>query len=314
MSVLRQLMALVCLCTMSYAFQASCWAGGEPVVWLALGEVGGVHADVATAVAAELQRTGTRTELIVKPWRELLDEPGPPPRLVVAIGVGAWRGMAASASKAPLLATLVPRGAYQIEAGHATRGGRAVSALWLDQPVARQLDVLKLALPRRGRVGVLLGPDSRLVEQELLRAAAERDLDIVAARVGSADQLPTALQRVLGEGDVLLALPDPQIYNGATIQNVLTSAYRHRLPLVGFSPAYVKAGAMLSIYSTPAQLGTQAGEIVRAVLGGRPLPAAQGPRLFSIGLNADVARSLGIVVVADAETRWVEQLRSEAAP
>lgn len=313
MSVFRQQIALVCLCIMSYAFQASSWAGGEPVVWLALGEVGGVHADAAKAVAAELQRTGTRAELIVKPWRELPDA-AKAPRLIVAIGVGAWRGMAASDVKAPLLATLVPRSAYQVEAEQAARGGRAVSALWLDQPVARQLDLLKIALPARSRVGVLLGPDSRLVEQELMRAAAERNLEIVAARVGGADQLPAALQRVLGEGDVLLALPDPQIYNGATIQNVLTSAYRHRLPLVGFSPAYVKAGAMLSVYSTPTQLGTQVGEIVRAVLGGRPLSAAQGPRLFSIGLNADVARSLGIVVVADAETRWAEQLRSEAAP
>lgn len=298
---------------MTYTFMARGWAAGEPVVWLALTEGGGAYAETAAALRGELRRTGTPAEVVVKPWRELLGGIGPPPRFIVAVGVGALRGMAESEPKVPLLATLVPRAAYQRVADGVGRS-RQLSALWLDQPVFRQLDLLRLALPARHRIGVLLGPESRQLEAELMRAAAERNLEISALHVDGANQLPGALQRILENADVLLALPDPQIYNGATIQNLLTSAYRQRIPLAGFSPAYVKAGALLAVYSTPAQVGTQAAEIVRAVLAGRPLPVAQGPRLFSVGLNVDVARSLGIAVEADAAARWSEQLRREPSP
>lgn len=283
-------------------------------VWIALSEPGGAYAETADAIRTELQRAGTSTETVVRPWRDLIAVAAPPPRVIVAIGVGALRGLAETESKVPLLATLVPRAAYLRVAEQATRAGRPLSAVWLDQPAVRQLDLLRLALPTRHRVGVLLGPESRLFEHELQRAAPERNLDIAAVRVEGGEQLAGAMQRVLENADVLLALPDPQIYNGATVQNVLTAAYRHRVPLVGFSPAYVKAGAMLSLYSTPAQVGVQVGDIVRGVIAGRPLPAAQGPRLFSLGVNGDVARSLGIAVDDDAPARWTERLRREGTP
>lgn len=303
--------AIACLCLMTYTCTAQ-GAGTEGQVWVALSEPGGAYAEVADAIRAELQRGGARIEVVVRPWRDL-PAAGAAPRLVVAVGTGALRGLAEAESKTPLLAALVPRAAAQ-RVVESARGGRPVSALWLDQPIARQLDLLRAALPTRHRVGVLLGPESRLSEHELLRAAAERNLELVAVRVDGDEQLPAALQRVLDDADVLLALPDPGVFNGATIRNVLTAAYRQRVPLVGFSPAYVKAGAMLSLYSTPAQVGVQAAEIVRAALGGRPLPPAQGPRAFTIGVNADVARSLGIALEEDAAARWTERLSREKAP
>lgn len=287
---------------MTYARSAE-----QPIVWLALTEAGGAYGEAENAVRAELQRGGA-AEIVAKPWKELLDS-SPPPRFIVAIGVGAFRGMAESGVKAPLLAALIPRSAYV--RAIAESGAKPASAVWLDQPAPRQLEVLRTALPERHRVGVLVGPESRLAEAELLRAAGERSLELLPVRVDNAGQLAMALQRTLEDADVLLALPDPQIYNGSTIQNILTSAYRRRVPLVGFSPAYVRAGALLAIYSTPAQVGAQVGEIVRGVLAGRPLPPPQGPRDFTIGVNADVARSLGIAIDANAAEKWAEQIRAK---
>lgn len=304
------LLARACLASMTFAWCGPAGASGV-VVWIALSEKGGVHAEVAEVLRAEHERSSGRAEVLVRPWRELLAADGPPPRLVVAVGVGALRGLAETEMRTPLLGVLVPRAVYLRIAEPVGRAGRQVSSIWLDQPIMRQLDLLRLALPARNRVGVLLGPESKLFEAEFQRAAAERNLELVTARVEGAEQLATATQRVLGDADVLLALPDPQVYNGATIQNILTAAYRQRVPLIGFSPAYVKAGAMLSLYSTPAQVGAQAAEMVRTVLGGRPLPAPQGPRAFTIGVNADVARSLGIALEDDAVARWSERLSRE---
>ena len=298
---------------MTYTFLGSALAA-DGGVWIALGEAGGAYAEAAEAARGELMRGGGRGEPLVKPWRELVGAGAAPPRLVVAVGVGAMRGIADSGLKVPMVATLVPRASYQRFAD-SLGGGRSVTAVWLDQPVARQMDLLRLALPQRRRVGVLFGADSRLFEQELLRAGSERGLDIVAAYAYSGEQVPTSLQRTLEDADVLLALPDPQIYNSSTIQNILTAAYRRRLPLVGFSAAYVKAGALLALYSTPAQVGAQAGEIARTVLAGKPLPPPQWPREFAVGVNADVARSLGVPLDGEAAGRLTDYLRTrERAP
>lgn len=291
-----------------------CAAGGDNAVWLALSDNGSAYVDAAAAARQEILRGGTAT-VEVQTWQQFLASGRPPPRLVIAIGSGAFAGLAESALRAPLLATLLPRTAFERSAEKAGRFGRPYSAVLLDQPIARQLELIRLALPERRRVGVLLGPESTPAAAALRRAAADRGMSLATAEISAASNIFPLLQELLDESDVLLALPDPRVFNGLTIQNILTAAYRHRVPLVGFSPAYVKAGALLSIYSTPAQVGEQAGDIARAVLAGRPLPPPQAPRDFSVGVNADVARSLGIPIGAESTTQWADQLRArERAP
>jgi putative ABC transport system substrate-binding protein len=313
MSIARALPKLVILCIMTYALCGVALAA-DATVWIALADTGpGPYAEAAEAIRAELRRGAGGADIVVRPWREFVAGNAAPPRLVVAVGVAALRGVVESGVKGPLVATLVPRAAYARFADAA--GARTATAVWLDQPMTRQLDLLRLALPERRRVGVLLGPESRIFDTDLRHAAADRNQTVAAEYVEAPSQLPGALQQALEGADVLLALPDPQIYNSATIQDVLMAAYRRRVPMAGFSPAYVRAGALLALYSTPAQIGAQVGEIVRGFLAGRPLPPAQGPREFSVSVNADVARSLGIPVDADAAARWAEQLRAkEKAP
>ena len=100
--------------------------------------------------------------------------------------------------------------------------------------------------------------------------------------------------RKVKPGDVFLALPDPRVINADTAQNVLLTSFRMRRPVVGYSAAYVRAGALAAVYSTPQQIGTQTGQIVRAILGGSPLPAPQFPKQFSVSVNHKVARSMGL--------------------
>ena len=75
-----------------------------------------------------------------------------------------------------------------------------------------------------------------------------------------------ALKQVLEDAEVLLALADAQIYNSNSLQNILLTSFRARVPLVAFSPAYVRAGALMAVHVTPTQLGAQAGVIARGVL------------------------------------------------
>lgn len=284
-------------------------ANAAQVVWLALSGQGGPYDETVEAIRTEVQRNGAQVELVVRPWQELVRLEGRPPRLVITIGVAAMRGFVESGPKVPLLATLVPRTAYAKLANPAGQGGRPHSAVWLDQPAGRQFELLRLSMPLRQRVAVVFGPESRIHEEEVLRAASERKFIVVPAHSEGNEQLWLALQPVIDDADVLLALADPQVYNGGTLHTVLTSTYRRGVPVVAFSPAFTRAGALLALYSTPTQIGVQVGGIVRTTLDGHPLPPPQGPQDFSIGINVNVAHSLGILLDPETAERWAEQLR-----
>lgn len=220
-------------------------------------------------------------------------------KLLIAVGSAALGAVLASPSSAPVLAMLVPRDAY--ERLIVRYPGRRISAVFIDQPLARQLDLLAVAQPARKRLGVVLGPDSQRQQATLQLDAARRGMHLVVATVASEREVFPSIDRVLAEADALFALPDPTVFNAATIQNILLAAYRREVPMVGFSPAYLKAGALLAVYSTPEQMAASAIDMVKASLAGRPLPPPRHPRDYTVAVNRHVARSLGLQIEADHE-------------
>jgi ABC-type uncharacterized transport system substrate-binding protein len=144
--------------------------------------------------------------------------------------------------------------------------------------------------------GGLTEAEHRAYVERLIRDRRWRQ----ARRVWAADQHPSdepvfnGLKKILDESDLLLALADPQIYNSSSIQNILLASFRAQVPMLAFSPAYVRAGALMAVYSTPAQIGQQAGLIARGVLQGQPLGVPQYPLQFEVSVNEHVARSLGL--------------------
>ena len=170
-----------------------------------------------------------------------------------------------------------------------------LSAIYVEQPLARRFALLARALPDLRRVGLLLGPWSTSLMRSLQEAAGER-FQLVVEKVSTADEIVPALQRLLPQVDVLLAVPDPTVFNRRTAHSILLTSYRHRVPLVGYSKAFVRAGALLSLHSTPEQLGRQAAEMALELYSkdDSRLPPPAHPRYFAIAANRRVARSLSI--------------------
>lgn len=275
--------------------------GSDGRLWLVLSEPDGAYADAATALRDELAADTRPNDWMVAPWTQLPDKSAAPPRLVVALGGRAFAAMVDKAltepawAKVPLLAALVPRASYEALAAKAPG---PTSAVWLDQPIERSLTLLRQAMPERQRVGVLFGPDSESLKPALLKAAAAQGLLVHHATLyAQGDDVYPALRSVLSDSQVLLALPDNLVFNSATLQNILITAYRQRIPMVTYSAAHVKAGATLAVHATPVQIANQAAAIVRSVLAGRGLPSARGAEQFSVAVNAQVGRSLGLVTV-----------------
>ena len=276
------------------------WA--QATVWVAVSEGNPDYEEVAVRIRGQLLQGGMVTEVAVKPWGEVAQGVPAQVRLIVSVGSPAFAGLAEAyaggrIARVPIVATLLPRSVFE-----AQRRRLTVSAVGvvLDQPAVRQVTLLRYAFPHMRRLGVLFGPDSAQYQTAFEKAATEQGLQLNAYKVETEDNLYPALQRVLEENDVLLAIPDATVYNGRSIQNVLLASYRQKVPMMGFSPAYVRAGAMLALYSSPAQIGNQTVRVVQGMLSGMALQPVQSPTEFMVGVNASVSRSLGFRLSEDA--------------
>jgi len=154
---------------------------------------------------------------------------------------------------------------------------------------------------------VLVGPGSRRLLPELREAAAILGIELVSEAVGPETLAPRAAERLLGEVEALLAVPDPVVYNRFTLPGILLSAYHHHVPMFGFSAAYVRAGALAAVHSGPRDLAPQAARLALRLLRRRAVPPPEHPARFRVTVNRHVARSLGILLPPEAELR--ERLR-----
>lgn len=265
------------------------------------------QAETVTVLNTEMQRDGTDAEVLAPSRASPAALAGA--SLIVTVGAQAAQAVAALETTTPVLHVLLSRST--LEALTHAPGSAPWSAIWLDQPAERQIALIRLALPNQARIATIAGPATPALARELIAAARGHDLEASSAEAADIAALYPALRSVLDPPAVLVITPDSQIFNSQTVHHVLLTAFRLRAPVLGFSAAYVRAGAVLGLYTTPAQAGTETAAVVRRVLAGQGLPAPAHHALFEVAVNPTVARSLGIhLPAADTLTR---RLRAQEA-
>ena len=229
---------------------------------------------------------------------EEIDVSRPIPNSGLVIGVGMKAAAVVAASHAPaVLNVLIPKAGYEklLRDFPLRAGSHTFSAIFMDQPVHRQVHLITAILPGKRNVGLLYSSPPEELAQ-LRKDLSEHGLNLHEQAVDPALPLADPLQDVLHSSEVLLALPDAVVYNSSTIRNVLLATYRSSVPLVGFSPGFVKAGALCAVFSTPAQIATQAASLIQQFDDNHVLPSAQYPLGFEVLVNEQVARSLGLPI------------------
>ncbi|WP_342619671.1 ABC transporter substrate binding protein [Rhodoferax sp. GW822-FHT02A01] len=253
------------------------------------------------SLSQELQRLGVARQDIALLGIAEYQDGGPAvleARLLITLGTDALRHVATRNGKL-LIAGLIPRISYErVLAESGRKSAAATAALYLDQPFGRQLDLMRLALPRLHRVGVLWGPESISLQPLLNTALQSRGMELSEGLYSDGQTLIGALQMALHDADGLLAVADTAIYNANTVSNILLTSYRAKVPVQAFSPAYVKAGALLSVHSTAGQIGSQLAVMAYQVLQTNNMPQSQYPVDFSVTTNDYIARSLGLTLDA----------------
>lgn len=287
MTILRTLclalFGLLCLCTTAKAIEV-------PKVTLVLSDDTPLYQNFAASLKLDLRE---RLQMDVLHRAEDFSSTAAPD-LIVTVGLKAANWVAPRA-QAPMLATLIPQSQYAELSRHRPSGS-TTSALFLNQPIERQIDLLQTALPESKKVGLLHSPEIKLDIDEVRSILARRGMTLISRSSPSPDTLHKDLEFVLDRSDVLLVIPDNGIYSSNTIRNILLQSYRQDVPLVGYSQALVKSGALCAVYSSPEQIATQTSVMVSQFFKNETLPIPQHPQFFSIAVNSDVAKSMEISI------------------
>lgn len=296
---------LCCLAWLLVLFgcSGSAWAK-DTAVWLVASAEGGIYADVSNA----LERQLSDADVHVMTARQVLAHQGPPPAVIVTLGMDALRQVVEVAEpwhKTSIVALLVPRSGLE---SPEMQGVPRLSAIYLDQPFSRQMQWLTEAMPERKTLGVLLGPTSKAYAREIRAAARQSGLDLVLKVIETRDEVAPALQAVLAESRLFMTVPDTVVFNSQMAQYVLIASYRYGVPLLGYSAPLVKAGAVAALVASPAQIARQGAAMVRKQIdGGRA--SIQPPDDFEVRVNPSVIRALEIVMNETAMGRKARSVR-----
>ncbi len=163
-----------------------------------------------------------------------------------------------------------------------------VTGVILDIPFEVQLEWLQQFLPEAKRIGVLYNPKENEAKVEQLKTAASaKGLTLEGRTVSSPKELVSALDSLANNVDVLLGVADKVVLTSKTAQKILLFSFRNRIPFVGLSEAWVKAGALYALDRDYADIGTQCGEVaLRLIKGDQVAPAAPRKIVYSVNMKA----------------------------
>ncbi len=296
----RLSLAFALLFSLLLAVPVSAWGEGLRVVVL-LSDDYTPYQSFANTFTKDLP---PQISVLVLNHPEQLGQGTPRPDLIVAVGTSAV-ATAIERNEAPVLSVMLPKSGFEKLLGQMLTkvGNDKVSAIYLDQPWTRQIDFWRAALPERRRIGLLHSSNNWIDFPDLQYETAQRKGVLVARSVHTSDDLFATLENIMSISDVLVAIPDNNIYSSSNIRNILLSSYRRGIPLIGISQTYVNAGALCAIFSTPEQLANQARETVVSYARSGKLPEPRFPEFYTISVNRQVARSMDLDVPSEEAIR-----------
>jgi len=212
--------------------------------------------------------------------------------LVFTMGLVATQAALAENPDLPVVAGLV------LSANSLKKGTNATGVV-LEMPMEVQFEWMQRLLPTHKTVGVLYNPaENRQRVEEAGRAARGKGLQLIPYEVDTPQSLPIVLDTVAKQADVLWGIADSLVVSPETAKTLLLFSFRNRIPFIGLSSAWVKAGALFALDWDYEDVGAQCGELAARVLkGARAGSIAPGtPRRVTYAVNLKTAREMRVVL------------------
>jgi len=184
---------------------------------------------------------------------------------------------------------------------------RNATGVSLEFPIEEQLDWLQKVLPSVRNIGIIYSSEeNRELVERAGKTIKKRGLTLHQVQIDTPAALTPALKQLENRVDVLLGLSDKMVLNKSTAQSVLLFSLRNKIPFVGLSSAWVKAGAIYALQWDYQDLGRQGAEMALKIIAG------QRPEKFSVVSPRTARYSLNLKVADRLKLDFPDQLIDNA--
>jgi ABC-type uncharacterized transport system substrate-binding protein len=213
--------------------------------------------------------------------------------LIISIGYKSAKVVAKHKTKNNVIYTLIPdNGSLQLSIPCEKT---TCYKIYINQPVSRYVQLFKSLFPKGKTLVFATSNENSKKSQQVKTAAKNNNLAFKDISIHKNENISRTFINKLNNNDVLLALPNPDIYNANQAKSIILSTYHANVPIIAYSKSFAKAGALISLYSSIDNIAEKTANIVNTIITDGPQKQKEYyPDDFTIEINSAVARSLNI--------------------
>jgi len=221
------------------------------------------------------------------------------PDLIFTVGTSALKVFLPEFNETPILFSVVLNPVKLKLIDSWTETGRNLSGTALNIPYEIQFEWIKKVLPNAKQVGILYKMDgSNGYLKRAAKAAQQSGLKLEIQKIDKINDVLPALKELSKHSDILLGIPDLGVYNRKTLKQILLFTLRNRMPFIGISEQYVKAGAFFCLSVDYKEQGETAAQMAEKILEGfdPAIMPVKRPKNVKLSINRKTAERLGIKI------------------
>jgi putative ABC transport system substrate-binding protein len=215
--------------------------------------------------------------------------------ITIGVGVAATLSLLEQEVSGTIIGAMIPRLSFKQLSSKYPAIIKNVTPVYLDQPFDRQFALIRKLLPSADSVGIILSENTKSYQAEIKKAAEKYNLTLNSLIMSNNRRLGTHINTLTKQSDAIIVIYDPDVMESHHIKWLLYSAYQNRIPVFGYSQAFVKAGALGAVYTEPVDIGIQVAKLVNLLVKDKTTILEEYyPNTYTININESIADSLDI--------------------
>lgn len=218
------------------------------------------------------------------------------PQQILTIGTLASQVVGREIKNIPIIFTMVLNPAASGIVPNMRASGSNITGVSLDIPLEEQFENFRLVVPQARKIGVIYNPgENGITVADAKGIAKNLGLTLFLVPIGSPQEVPGKLEQLKGI-DGLWIPADSVVFTPRNTEYILLYALKEKIPFMGISQEFVKAGALFGkMIDLEAIYPQTAKQMIRVLKGGNPatIPVTM-PEKISLVLNLRTAETIGM--------------------
>lgn len=224
------------------------------------------------------------------------------PAIIHTVGTKATRLVKDQIKDIPIVFSMVlnPEASGLVETMESP--GNNLSGASMDIPIMLQFKYIKKILPKTDTIGVIYSnAETGSVVAEARKVSARMGIKLVGIEVDDPSDVTSAMKDLIGKVDFLWSVADSNVFSKETIREILLVTLTNKVPFMGLSPGFVRAGALVALDADAGEIGRKAAGVAISALEGNSIGEipVKVPQKLKIVMNRNTIDLLGIDISED---------------